>query len=185
MDEKYHSLDELISMIDEPNKTPSQNLYFNNKEKFQRAKGSSFKHQAWVGGYIDHIEEVMNISIPFYEMLNSRRELPFSISDALLVLYLHDLEKAWKYGGSEEEVKEYEKFEKNYDFITSKALEYNFKLTAEHLNALKYVHGEGEDYNKKINIQGPLAAFVHNCDIISARIWHDFPKKRKIAGQNR
>jgi len=46
------------------------------------------------------------------------------------------------------------------------------------LNALKYVHGEGNDYNPEVNVQGPLAAFVHCCDTFSARVWPDFPKER-------
>ncbi|MBU2612572.1 MAG: hypothetical protein KKB62_02515, partial [Nanoarchaeota archaeon] len=123
------------------------------------------------------ITEVMNIAISIYPLLDSKRKLPFSISDALLVLYLHDLEKAWKYGGTKEEVEDFEKYKNNYEFILNKAKEYNFELNSEHLNALKYVHGEGDDYDKKRNVQGPLAAFAHNCDVISARIWHNFPDK--------
>ncbi len=179
MAEKYFSLNELIKMIEEPNQTICKKIYSDNKEKFERAKGSSFKHQAWRGGYLDHITEVMNIAVAIYLVLNSKRKLPFSLSDALLVLYLHDLEKAWKYGGNKKEIKEFEKFDNSHHFIFSKIKEYNFKLNHDHLNALKYVHGEGEDYNKKNNVQGPLAAFVHNCDVISARIWHNFPDKWK------
>jgi hypothetical protein len=39
----------------------------------------------------------MNIAIELYKNLGSHRPLPFSLSDVLLILYLHDLEKPWKY----------------------------------------------------------------------------------------
>ncbi|MCR4327077.1 MAG: hypothetical protein NUV46_00675 [Nanoarchaeota archaeon] len=175
MAEKYYSFKELFQIIDEPNRSLCIKIYLKNKDKFERAKGSSFKHQSWEGGYLDHIREVMNIAALIYPILNARRKLTFSLSDALLVLYLHDLEKAWKYGGNKKEVEEVKKFKENYEFVLSKTKEYNFKLNPEHLNALKYVHGEGKDYDKKKNVQGALAAFVHNCDVISARIWHNFP----------
>ncbi|MEK6891083.1 MAG: hypothetical protein AABX03_03005, partial [Nanoarchaeota archaeon] len=55
---------------------------------------------------------------------------------------------------------------------------YGFELTSEQENALKYVEGEGEDYDPHKRAQLPLAAFVHICDVISARIWHDYPKEK-------
>ncbi|MDP3966301.1 MAG: hypothetical protein Q8Q04_02095 [archaeon] len=174
---EYYSLDELLNMIEEPNKSSCKKVYLINEVKFELAKGSEFKHQSWIGGYLDHIKEVMNIAVPLYEMLNSRRKQEFSLSDALLVLYLHDLEKAWKYGGNEDEAYDALRFKNNYDFILYQASKHDFKLTTEHLNALKYVHGEGSDYDKKRNVMGTLAGFVHICDIASSRIWHEYPKK--------
>jgi hypothetical protein len=50
-------------------------------------------------------------------------------------------------------------------------------LTTAHKNALKYVHGEWADFNPTERIQGPLAAFVHTCDTISARIWYEYPQQ--------
>ena len=56
---------------------------------------------------------------------------------------------------------------------------YKFKLNDSHINGLKYVHGEGNDYDKNVNVQKPLAAFVHSCDVFSARIWMDESKNQK------
>ena len=50
-------------------------------------------------------------------------------------------------------------------------------LTAAQRNALRYAEGEKEDYHPTKRIMNPLAAFVHCCDTISARIWFDEPKK--------
>jgi len=177
MNEKYYYLDELIGMIDEPNQTPCRRIYLDNQLMFETAKGSNIKHQAWQGGYIAHITEAMNFAVNIYQNLGHRRTLPFSLSDGLLITYLHDLEKPWKYGGSEEEKNELKKFSDYKEFILDKIKEYNFQLTEDHFNALRYVHGEGEDYSPHRNVQCPLAAFVHICDTISARIWPDFPKE--------
>lgn len=144
------------------------------KPRFEKAPGSQSKHQAWAGGYIDHLEEVMNFARSLYELMNNERRLSFSLSDALLVLYLHDIEKPFKYTAP---VREFKSDEEKKEFLMEVVLKYNFKLTDDHLNALKYIHGEGDDYNPITRLQGPLAAFVHICDVASARIWFDYPKK--------
>ncbi|MGK0208778.1 MAG: hypothetical protein ACI83O_000032 [Patescibacteria group bacterium] len=179
MEEAYYSLYELLEMIDEPNRSSCKNIYQENKEKFERAKGSKTKHQTWEGGYLGHIKDAMNIALVMYKALNPKRELPFTISDTLLTIYLHDLEKAWKYGGTQKEQEEVQGFPHYQDFIQSKIKEYKFDLSPEHHNAIKYVHGESDDYSPTERIQGPLAAFIHICDNISARIWHDYPKEEK------
>lgn len=178
MAKKYYTLDELIEMIDEPNKSYCKTIYWENKTIFETAKGSNMKHQAWEWWYLDHIRDIMNIAIRLYDDLSSCRPLSFSLSDSLLVLYLHDLEKPWKYWGDEIKKAEIENFPDYKDFIKSKINEYGFQLTDEHWNWLKYVHGEGVDYDPTKNVQSPLAAFVHCCDTISARIWHKEPRKR-------
>ena len=97
MKPKYHTLHELIDMIDEPNRTISHRFLTDNGELFEKARGSNHNHQAWAGGYLDHLRETMNISTVIYPSLNNVRPLSFSLSDSLLVLYLHDLEKPWRY----------------------------------------------------------------------------------------
>lgn len=175
---KYYSLDELFEMIDEPNRSCCKNIYLDNKSIFDKSKGSNVKHQAWEGGYLGHITDTMNISLVLYKSLNNCRILPFSQSDSLLVLYLHDLEKPWKYAGTESQKLEVKSFSNPKEFIKNKIEKYGFELTEGHWNALEYIHGEGEDYDPNKNVQLPLAAFVHSCDVISARIWHEFPKER-------
>jgi len=177
MVEEYYSLEELLDMVDGPNRSLCKKIYVDNQTMFEKAMGSSVKHQAWVGGYLGHLRDCMNIAVRLYENLGECRQLPFSLSDSLLVLYLHDLEKAWKYGGGDKEKEEIRSITDYQEFVRSKLEVYGFQLTAEHWNGLKYVHGEGGDYDPKVRIQNPLAAFVHCCDTISARIWFDFPEK--------
>lgn len=176
---KYYKIDELINMIDECNKKQCIDIYNNNKTIFETAKGSNKKHQAWNGGYIAHLEETMNIAVKMYETFSQLRELPFSLSDALLVLYLHDLEKPWKYGENKEDYDYLKSFKNEKEFLNTQIKKYGFILTLSHINGLKYVHGEGDDYDPNKNIQEPLAAFVHNCDVFSARIWFNESKTKE------
>ena len=94
---QYKDIDEMIMVINSPNKEICLLILQENMDLFKKVQGSSSNHQAWEGGYYDHIREVMNIAIALYESLNSLRALTFSLSDALLVLFLHDIEKPWKY----------------------------------------------------------------------------------------
>jgi hypothetical protein len=72
------------------------------------APGSTKNHQAWEGGYIDHITEVMNIAHWLYT--SSPRPLPFGLADALEVLFLHDLEKPWKFTNAYQPLGTFEDF---------------------------------------------------------------------------
>ncbi|MCU0687543.1 MAG: hypothetical protein MUF34_35755 [Polyangiaceae bacterium] len=60
-------------------------------------QGSTNNHQAWRGGDLDHVAEVMNIAVVLFEQLSKKRPLPFSLSDILLVVVLHDIEKPWPF----------------------------------------------------------------------------------------
>lgn len=170
----YKRLSYFLKKIDEPNASKCQKLFEDFKERFEVAPGSLRKHQAWKGGYIHHLEETMNLGQAFYQKMNCFRKLPFSFSDVVLVLFLHDLEKPFRY--TEPKIEFKNDIEK-HDFIESLIKKYKIKLNANHKNALQYIHGEGDDFSRTKRIQKPLAAFVHCLDTMSARIWFDEPKK--------
>ena len=180
MKPKYHTLNELLGLIDEPNGSTCHRLLMENKNLFSNARGSSHNHQAWRGGYIDHLTEIMNIATALYTTLNQLRPLPFSLSDSLLVLYLHDLEKPWKYitcaDGTWQVNPDLVNKETQVElFVEQKIRDYGFVLTDSHWNGIKYVEGEKKDYSAHKRVQTPLAAFAHLCDTWSARGWFDFP----------
>ncbi len=170
----YKHLSYFLSKIDEPNSTRCKQLLTDFEERFKAAPGALRKHQSWKGGYIHHLEETMNLGEVFYKKMNDFRKLPFSFSDVVLILFLHDLEKPFRYVPTK---KEFGNDIEKHDFIESLIKKYKIKLTANHKNALQYIHGEGDDFSRTKRIQKPLAAFVHCLDTMSARIWFDEPKK--------
>jgi 23S rRNA maturation-related 3'-5' exoribonuclease YhaM len=180
---EYLSLDKLVQLIDPPNTEPALKLFEDNKELFSKGRGSVHNHQAWEGGYRDHIEEVMNLARQLYSAItiNGLRELPFSLSDALLGLYLHDLEKPWKYeffDGSWRHKPGIDKPHEVHEFVRKKIDEYGFSLNEDHINAIEFAHGEHSSvYSARRRGMTPLAAFVHMCDVASARIYFDQPVK--------
>lgn len=141
---------------------------------FDTSWGSAIKHQAWRGGYRDHIAEVMRIAVATYLALEDIRLLSFTLSDALVGCFLHDIEKVWVH--SDETRKHGREFAIPHGSKDG-LLSAEFHLTGDLRNAIKYAHGEGQDYHPTERIQTPLAAFVHHCDNTSARIWFDEPRK--------
>jgi hypothetical protein len=138
------------------------------------AAGSSGNHQCWKGGYYDHLAECFAIS---EVMWNSFRHvgfsLPFTYPSVLYVLYFHDIEKMWKYG---QKLPPESIPEKSYFYEQVLPTQHAITFTSDELNALKYIHGEGDDYRKDSRIMGPLTAFCHSVDVLSARIWYDSGK---------
>lgn len=169
---KRFMLHEMLNLIKSPNRERCIALLNDNLSLWQEAKGSSHNHQAWVGGYLDHVAEVMMIATKLYDSLSAVRLLPFTLADAELVLFLHDLEKPWKKQHGPGWAKQERK-----SFRANKIEEYGIILTTEQQNALMYVEGEGDDYSPNKRVMNELAAFCHLCDVTSARIWHDQPRK--------
>lgn len=180
---RYYSIENLLVLINPVEvKEICQKIVFDNRKLFQTVQGSTNNHQAWVGGYWDHVQEIMNIALILHDPLASNRPLPFTLSDALLVLFLHDIEKPWKYELKEDgqlyHLSEFETKAQAHAFRQEKLDEYGIVLTPEQQNAMLYVEGEFNDYSNRERKMGPLAAFCHLCDVTSARIWFDHPMEK-------
>lgn len=177
----YYSIDEMIEMIDEPHRSSCRRILAENLALFRTVQGSKHNHQAWLGGYFDHVQEIMNIAIVQYAWANALRPLPFSLSDALLIVFLHDIEKPWKYelvGGRLQEIEALRTKPAQRAFRLRKLSEYGVVLSDDQVNALAYVEGESLDYSGYRRVMGPLAAFCHCADVMSARVWFDHPAER-------
>lgn len=185
MDEKagcsreYLDMEDLLAMIPGDNGRVCEKIYADCAELFCEVPGSSHNHQAWPGGYHDHVLETMNIARLLYGTMQSVRNLPFSLGDALLIMFLHDIEKPWKYELDEHgglRVKdELKSKEAQREFRNKRLAEYGVVLTPEQENAMEYVEGEYKTYSNRRRVSWPLAAFCHMCDVASARIWFDRP----------
>jgi hypothetical protein len=178
----YLTIEKMIRMIDEPGGSICERILSENRTLFETARGSTHIHQAWGGGYIDHITDGMNYARHLYSLDSAiGRPMPFSLSDALLVFFLHDLEKPWRIlvneqgeAENKEGLNTKEAFKK---FREDKLVEYGLGLTPEQRNGLTYVEGEGRDYSSKYRVMNELAAFCHKVDVWSARQCYDYPKE--------
>ena len=176
----YYPIEDLISFMGKAHREACLKLFHDHEGRFKRARGSSHNHQAWNGGYLDHVVEVMNLGIFFYDKLTEIMDPPFSMADVMVVLFLHDLEKAWKYTGRHDEIVT----KKQREEFRLKVIDmYGIEFTEKQANALKYVEGEGDDYSSEKRVMNELAAFCHICDVASARIRHDHPKNNRGHGE--
>lgn len=178
---KYQTIEELLNLIDEPNGPACKNILSDNRKLFQTVQGSTNNHQNWPGGYFDHVQEIMNIAVILYKQLSSVRSLPFSLSDLLLVVYLHDVEKPWKYELREDGQLHHKSTMKTKEdhqrFRMAKLKEYGIVFTPEQENGIKYAEGELNDYSNRHRVMGPLGCVAHMCDVASARLWFNYPKE--------
>ena len=182
----YLDLTSLMSLIDDTYRHKLWTILHEHEQRFFDAEGSSKNHQAWRGGYMDHVLEVMNIACQQYLWMNRARKLPFSLSDALVVLFLHDIEKPFKHGkflaclcpdnytkGCDCPPVDATK-ENRRKFRDTVMAKYGIFVAKDLENALRYVEGVPDsEYTPGERTMNELAAFVHSCDILSARLWHD------------
>ncbi|MBI2023686.1 hypothetical protein HYT01_03960 [Candidatus Giovannonibacteria bacterium] len=179
MKPNYYTIEQMLGMIDEPNRSACTRILMDNRKLFQTVQGSTNNHQNWLGGYFDHVQEIMNIAVILYERLGSIRPLPFSLSDLLLVVYLHDVEKPWKYelrdDGQLHHKATMQNKEDHQRFRMAKLTEFGVVFTPEQENGMKYAEGELNDYSNRRRVMGPLACAAHMCDVASARLWFDHP----------
>jgi len=175
----YLTFEQLLERVDEPYRTAFRRLLDACGELFRSARGASHNHQAWAGGYADHVREVMNTAVVLHDALGRLRPLPFSLSDALVVLFVHDLEKPWAYEEVEGAWRRREGLKENaHAFRMGKLAEVGVTLPSELERAVFFVEGEGSHYSNRTRAMSPLAAFCHMCDVASARLWHDHPLER-------
>ena len=172
----YLTLNALLALIDEPNGPRVRALLDDHRRGCAHAPGSSANHQAWPGGFWDHTREVLNLAVVQYRTLSACRPLPFSLSDALLVLAVHDLEKLVRYRPDGSADPSLAAKADKAAFRLKLLDRYQVKLTGQQANALRYAEGvRDRDYRPGERTMGPLAAFVHTCDLLSARLWFAHP----------
>lgn len=177
----YLPVEHLLALVDEPARAICARLLADNRALFEQAPGSRHNHQAWPGGYLDHVVDCLNYARHLYAFDAALgRPMPFSLSDALLVLFLHDLEKPWRIvqraDGSLANGQGFESKAEFRIFREQQLLAYGLVLTPAQHNALSYVEGEGNDYSSQRRVMNELAAFCHKVDVWSARQCHDYPK---------
>lgn len=153
-----------------------------NFKLFTSAPGSSKNHQAWPGGYLDHIAETFQIAEGIYNIF-PKRQPPVHLSDALLVLYLHDIEKPFIYSYEDDKLVKNHKLKNKQarqNFREELIKQYDLPLKKRHWHALKYVEGvRDKDYSPNSRKMNELATLCHLADMASARLWHNYTKSSR------
>jgi len=178
---------QLIRNIDDLRSEALLKIYHDHNAAFHVAKGAKSKHHVWEGGYADHIAECLRINeITYYGITSYLRETGFSQASAAIALFFHDIEKLFRYDvqysfASDKWRERQKETNCTWESLKWEILEelqqtYAFKLTEAEMLAIKYCHGEGDDYDPDKLVASPLAAHVHNCDYASARM---FPQQGK------
>lgn len=144
------------------------------------APGSRGAHHDWEGGYAEHLRQAMWIvahNFVLFERSGRMNELPeeeqFTQSDALTVLFLHDIEKPFIYDFDEKgavvKIVDMPKEERKA-FRVDMIEKYGFEITPTMKNALEHVEGVRDEYYVAgERVDKPLAALVHAADNLSAR----------------
>lgn len=154
------------------------------RERLLTAPGSRSAHHAWRGGYAEHLRQTMMIAahgFQLFEYTGRMEELPenerFSLNDAIVVMFLHDIEKPFAYGFDEtgKVVKAVEMPKaRRKQFRADVIDQYGFVLTPTMANALMYVEGERDvDYIPGGRAEHPLASLCQVADNLSARGFYD------------
>lgn len=177
----YYTILDMLEMMEDPYRKPCRRSYLENEPLFRAVRGSTHNHQTWLGGYHDHIEDAMNKAIrEFRDELVTGRTMPFTLSDALVGVYLHDFEKPWRFrrlpNGVWENSGLMQTKPERQAFREAKMAEYGIVVSPMIANAIKYAEGEGDDYRHDRRVMNELAALVHICDVYSARLRHDYPR---------
>ena len=182
IDLDYLPIEKALELIDEPHNAICQRILTEHRALFEKTYGSTHNHQIWEGGYIDHITDGLNYARHLYAFEAAfGRPLKFSLSDVLLVFFLHDLEKPWRIlvnaqgeRSNKEGLDTKETFKK---FREDKLTEYGLVLSDYQMNGLTYVEGELKDYSSTRRVMNELASFCHRVDTWSARERFDYPRQ--------
>ena len=161
-----NKIETYLNYVDEPLRDKLLSLLEYLYKEFPDAPGSSGNHQAYPGGYYDHIAACMYNGVELYNIFIRDTDSDISLSDMMAVLFLHDIEKPVKYSPDKD------KWPTSDGEIRSVLFEtFYIILSSEIELGLRYIHGECDDYRKDKRVMTPLCALCHCADVISARVF--------------
>lgn len=158
-----------------------QQILDDHQSTFDFARGSLYKHQAWQGGYLQHVSDCIQLANYMYDYRHNYYgetkdlwPISFSWASVVLVLFLHNIEKPFMqmHMSLDSHMPVWNKTQRVM-FRGELIAKYDLKLTHEEIQALLYVEGEGADYNPEKRIMNELGALCHAADTLSSRLWYD------------
>jgi hypothetical protein len=172
-------IDMFIELMGGRNRPVMRKILEDHRPLLQTAAGSRSSHHSWPGGYWDHVTECLNLAVAHYALWSALRPLPYDIWEAYEVLFVHDLEKPWKYVPDMPcpiPVPDLSAKPERAAFRLDLLGHYGVRFTAQQRNAMKYCEGEGNDHHPERRVMEPLAHLCHTCDETSARQFPDSPR---------
>lgn len=172
--------DALVDRTDERNQAAVRVIYHKYWELIRDAPGSSHNHQAWQGGYLEHIRQVNHFVDRIYSLwvdLGVFASLPeeerFTLGEALTVTSLHDIEKPFRtiLGPDGKPIIDPNLATKQQRDAFKWAFfeEHGIDLNPNQQNAMKYVEGFYPDYLPTRRIICPMGVIAHAADLMSGR----------------
>lgn len=155
------------------------NLYYSVIDDFGTAPAAVKYHHNWKGGLYIHTEQVMNIAVDMFN--NWKNNISIKLDDVIIVSFIHDLDKMYKYERRPEservrgkpfyyyKYKEKATYTPEMDVLRILA-EYGISLTRQQTEALAWHHGGWSNVAKSYKSNSQLAAIVHIADLFSARV---------------
>jgi len=173
----YRDLHEIVDLVGQPNRESVINAYVQNAERIAATPGARKKHQAWPGGYLDHVVYATNYALALHNLHQSIGFKPdHHEEDIALVMLIHDFGKVARYQREGEGYGYVENpDEAEHTFFDKAMHDFKFQLTDNQLNALEFIHGEGAKYTPKGRLMLPLATVCHEADTWQARYCPDNP----------
>lgn len=154
-------------------------LYYAVKEDFTTAPAAVKYHHNWHGGLNTHTEQVMNIAVNLFNKWED--EFNVKLDDIIIVSFIHDLDKMYRY-----KLRPLSEKKENKPFYVYKyknratyppemdvlriLAEHNISLTRQQTEALVWHHGGWSDASKTYKSNSQLAALIHIADLFSARV---------------
>ena len=155
------------------------NLWYDIEKDFRTAPAAVKYHHNWQGGLYTHTEQVMNIAVDLFDEWKDK--FTVKLDDIIIVSFIHDLNKMYKYKLrllSEKKLnKPFYKYENKYKLTYPPEMdvlrilaEHNISLTRQQTEALAWHHGGWSDASKTYKSNSQLAALIHIADLFSARV---------------
>ena len=180
---KYTNGGKLLSLLEkiEDQKLKKQvlDLYKKFEDLINYWPASSTAHHNWEQGWSDHTAQVVDFGIKLYNKVIPKARANFNLDDVILVCFVHDLDKLWRYKDSEGKRKNRKI---RFDYVkrdpfepTSKVVAECFRagieLTDQHIEAINNHHGGFTPHlisvqSKNVRLT-QLSALVHTADLFS------------------
>lgn len=158
-------------------------IYSAYEDLLNTSPASSHNHQTWPGGLADHLADMCRFGYIMYQGDKALYGEPeYTWESFVVAVFCHDAEKFVVYGQptdprcapfhalADTPANKQEKEGIKWEVLEYWRKQFGLTLTYAETNAVKYAHGEGDDYRSNQRVMLPLAAALGNADRHSARI---------------